>query len=698
MSSTPHSLVFNSNLHRNSIGSSQLPLPSGLNAPAAQRPAGGTPTSPTQPRPSSPRPFGSSPQSPIISSFSVPHPPQVHSSTHAIGVQPSAAFFRPSRPPQQPQYSRSNSPSSMNGPTDEQFQLAPMNGGYSTDDHHIAESITGAGTESVHEHQQFMSLKRIKKSREPLLPAPPGFNSRPSGINLNSNPISPASRLMRNSLDRVFTLGRGLSFDSIRKSNHSRTPPIPQSADRRQTFETKVSDEDHAYLPSHYKGPSPDPQRNSALLSAPSLSPDPSFIPTPPDRRPPLIAVPTVDPQTHKRIRRWQQHPSRNRFFFDGRILTGGDTPWAFIASFSLVLGIAGVWFGTTAVWWWHNESPAVAAIGAYMALLTITTMLATATTDPGILPRDLDPDPPYPATSPSDGGMRAPMPRDLKVRNDVVRNVSPPRSSHCKMCDNCVDGCDHHCQWVNNCVGRRNYTTFFALLVSATTTLVLIICTSALHLYLLTRRNHISFGHALREGVGSAIAFCLSICVIWPVGALLSYHMRLLLLNVTTIEQIRNQAHKTLIPGPPPPNPFSHGNWKRNILAVLCRPQGFSWLDASGVVTEDKRDVNPGLMAEMKIDRIECRRVRGLLYTVRCGAFKGHVLLVAEKVAIGRSGEVVEERYFFFSKAKLALLAFHQVNGVILEAVSISSGVGMWVVKVSGFLSPWLSGRRMPA
>ncbi|PPR01085.1 hypothetical protein CVT26_015992, partial [Gymnopilus dilepis] len=286
MSSTPHSLAFNPpNIKRNSIGSAQLPLPSSLNAPATQRPLGGTPTSPPQPLPgpSSPRPlFGSSPQSPIISSFSVPHhPPHLHSTTHAIGVQPSAAFFRPSRPPQQPTtYSRSNSPSSLNGPqttTEEQFQLATIGGGggYSTDDHHhIAESIhdLNAGTESVHE-QQSMSLKRMKKSREPLLPAPPGVNPRPTGNGSFANAHPAASRLMRNSLDRVLTLGRGLSFDSMRKSTTtSRTPPIPSQhpSDRRQTFETKISDEESQ---SHYnhKGPSLDPQtRTSVLLSGPS--------------------------------------------------------------------------------------------------------------------------------------------------------------------------------------------------------------------------------------------------------------------------------------------------------------------------------------------------------------------------------------------------------------------------------------------
>jgi palmitoyltransferase ZDHHC9/14/18 len=42
------------------------------------------------------------------------------------------------------------------------------------------------------------------------------------------------------------------------------------------------------------------------------------------------------------------------------------------------VFGIAGIWFGTIAPWWWKHESPAVAAVGAYMTILTIMSMLIT--------------------------------------------------------------------------------------------------------------------------------------------------------------------------------------------------------------------------------------------------------------------------------------------------------------------------------
>ncbi|CAI9103061.1 OLC1v1001490C1 [Oldenlandia corymbosa var. corymbosa] len=34
--------------------------------------------------------------------------------------------------------------------------------------------------------------------------------------------------------------------------------------------------------------------------------------------------------------------------------------------------------------------------------------------------------------------------------------------SKHCRSCDKCVDGFDHPCAWLNNCIGRKIYATFY--------------------------------------------------------------------------------------------------------------------------------------------------------------------------------------------------------------------------------------------
>ena len=56
------------------------------------------------------------------------------------------------------------------------------------------------------------------------------------------------------------------------------------------------------------------------------------------------------------------------------------------------------------------------------------------------------------------------------------------------------------------------------------------IIVTCALHLYFLTVRWKMNFREALEKGAGSAVAFSISVVVIWPVLALLTYHLRVCL------------------------------------------------------------------------------------------------------------------------------------------------------------------------
>lgn len=121
-----------------------------------------------------------------------------------------------------------------------------------------------------------------------------------------------------------------------------------------------------------------------------------------------------------------------------------------------------------------------------------------------------------------------------------------PPRAHHCRVCKRCVLRMDHHCIWINNCVGHNNYKAFFLFVLY-----VVLACSYALILlagYLIDflgedeERQGASINRHVSTSVSTPIILkvvCAVILVPLSVAliVLFGWHVYLLLNNQTTIE-----------------------------------------------------------------------------------------------------------------------------------------------------------------
>jgi len=152
---------------------------------------------------------------------------------------------------------------------------------------------------------------------------------------------------------------------------------------------------------------------------------------------------------------------------------------------------------------------------------LIITAHLKAVFSDPGSIPPGAVVPPHQSATA-----------RSCKICMDQWK---PPRAHHCKTCKRCIFRMDHHCPWINNCVGLNNQKFFILFLVYVT---MYTICTLLLLILGITfwSQQKVKVVH-LTAVISSLVIAVLCAFFIFFVSDFLSEQMESIKTNSTLVE-----------------------------------------------------------------------------------------------------------------------------------------------------------------
>ncbi|XP_078083320.1 palmitoyltransferase ZDHHC8B [Mustelus asterias] len=226
----------------------------------------------------------------------------------------------------------------------------------------------------------------------------------------------------------------------------------------------------------------------------------------------------------------------------------------------ALLVGATTLFFVFTCPWLTKEISPAIPVYNGLIFLFVLANFSMATFMDPGIFPRaNEDED--------KDDDFRAPLYKNVEIKGIQVRMkwcatchfYRPPRCSHCSVCDNCVEDFDHHCPWVNNCIGRRNYRYFFLFLLSLSAHMIGVFAFGLIYVL-----KHIEKLDAPHTAITMAV-MCIAGLFFIPVVGLTGFHMVLVARGRTTNEQVTGKFRGGV-------NPFTRGCCG-NVEYVLCSP-----------------------------------------------------------------------------------------------------------------------------